>query len=46
MYYLLDYENIGSLGLKGIDSLTDKDIVCIFYVYFIQKMLIRLIWKQ
>lgn len=31
MYYLLDYENIGSLGLKGIDSLTDKDIVCIFY---------------
>ena len=42
MYYLLDYENIGSLGLKGIDSLTDKDIVCIF----IQKMLIQLIWKQ
>ncbi len=30
-FQLLDYENIGSLGLKGIDSLTDKDIVCIFY---------------
>lgn len=31
MYIILDYENIGSLGLNGIDKLTSKDIVCLFY---------------
>lgn len=31
MYIILDYENIGSLGLNGIDKLTSKDTVCLFY---------------
>lgn len=31
MYYLLDYENTGALGLKGIDKLTKEDTVCLFY---------------
>ena len=31
MYIILDYENTGSLGLNGIDKLTSKDTVCLFY---------------
>ena len=31
MYIILAYVNIGSLGLTGIDKITSKDTVCLFY---------------
>jgi hypothetical protein len=30
-YFLIDYENVGLVGLNGIDELTDSDSVSIFY---------------
>ena len=30
-YYLIDYENVGSDGLKGIEALDEQNKVCIFY---------------
>ncbi len=30
-YYLVDYENVRIHGLDGLDSLSQKDEVCIFY---------------
>ena len=29
--YLIDYENIKSEGMNGIDELTKDDVVCLFY---------------
>ena len=30
-YYLIDYENVGTQGLNGVNKLTEDDIICIFY---------------
>lgn len=30
-YYLIDYENVKTHGLDGVSSLTQDDVVCIFY---------------
>ncbi len=30
-YYLVDYENVNTHGLDGINKLAEEDIVCIFY---------------
>ncbi len=30
-YYLIDYENTNKAGLNGVESLTERDTVCIFY---------------
>ena len=30
-YFFVDYENVGSEGLNGIDKLDEENIVCIFY---------------
>jgi len=30
-YYLIDFENVKSRGMEGVEFLTEEDIVCIFY---------------
>jgi len=30
-YYLVDYENVKTQGLNGVNKLTEEDTVCIFY---------------
>lgn len=30
-YYLIDFENVKSRGMEGVDLLTEEDTVCIFY---------------
>lgn len=30
-YYLVDYENVRTQGLNGVNKLSEEDIVCIFY---------------
>ena len=30
-YYLIDYENVKSRGMEGVELLTEEDTVCIFY---------------
>lgn len=36
-YYLIDYENVKRTGLKGIDKLTEKDEVVVFYGYIYER---------
>ena len=31
MYYYIDYENVSSVGLTGIEKLTERDVVRIYY---------------
>ena len=31
MYFLIDFENTGSSGLKGVEYLTEEDRICIFF---------------
>lgn len=37
-YFFIDYENVGILGLKGLESLTDADSVSIFYSEYAQSL--------
>ena len=30
-YYLIDFENVKSRGMEGVELLTEEDTVCIFY---------------
>ena len=30
-YYLIDFENVKSRGMEGVERLTEEDTVCIFY---------------
>ena len=30
-YYLIDFENVKSRGMEGVELLAEEDTVCIFY---------------
>ena len=33
-YYLIDFENVKSRGMEGVELLTEEDTDCIFYSVF------------
>lgn len=33
-YYIVDFENVNTHGLNGIENIAEGDIVCIFYSDF------------
>ena len=44
-YYLIDFENVKSRGMEGVELLTEEDTVCIFYSDNADSMTFDLHWK-